>query len=114
MIGFFSKMFGGNKSEKDVRAIQPNVTRINEFFQSYQSLSNDELRSKTTDFRKRIQDHLRDIDREISETNQKAEALDYSDLVGKDTIYQQVDVLKKDRDKKIEEILKEILPEAFA
>ena len=34
--------------------------------------------------------------------------------MGKDAIYQQVDKLKKDRDKKIEEALKEILPEAFA
>ena len=36
------------------------------------------------------------------------------DITGKDLIYQEVDTMRKDRDKKIEEILKEILPEAFA
>jgi preprotein translocase subunit SecA len=40
--------------------------------------------------------------------------LDFNDLLGKDAIYQQVDKLKKDRDKKIEEALTDILPEAFA
>ncbi|MBD0296538.1 MAG: preprotein translocase subunit SecA, partial [Flavisolibacter sp.] len=114
MIGIFSKMFGGSKSEKDVKAIMPLVSKINQNFQAYQSLSNDELRQKTVDFRQRIQAHLADIDNQISETNKRAEELSFNDLVGKDAVYQEVDQLKKDRDKKIEEILKEILPEAFA
>src|SRR5688500_15873573 len=114
MIGFISKIFGGNKSEKDVRTIMPMVTRINEHFLSYASLSNDDLRSKTTDFRQRIREHLKDIDAEIIATNKRAEDLPFDDLIGKDSIYQEVDKLKKDRNKKIEDILKEILPEAFA
>jgi preprotein translocase subunit SecA len=114
MLGFISKMFGGSKSEKDVKLVLPQVTKINEYFNSYQSLTNDELRSKTNEFRQRIKDHLKDIDRTIEETNKKAEELSFTDLLGKDAIYQEVDLLKKDRDKKIEEILKTILPEAFA
>ena len=114
MIGFISKMFGGSKSEKDVRAIMPLVTKINQNYQAYQSLSNDELRHKTIEFRQRIQDHLKDIDAQIAATNQRAEELSFDDLVGKDSIYQEVDKLKKDRDQKIEEVLKELLPEAFA
>jgi preprotein translocase subunit SecA len=114
MNGFLSKIFGGNKSEKDVRVITPMVSKINGFFQQYQSISNDELRNKTIEFKKRIQDHLVDIDTEIEETAKKADELSFEDLIGKDNIYQQVDKLKKDRNKKIEEVLKEILPEAFA
>src|SRR5829696_2745217 len=114
MIGFLSKMFGGSKSEKDVKAITPLVSKINQNFQVYQSISNDELRSKTQEFRERIQDYLKDINAQIAETNKRAEELPYNDLVGKDTVYQEVDKLKKDRDLKIEEVLKEILPEAFA
>ena len=114
MIGFISKLFGGSKSEKDVKAILPLVTKINEHFTAYQSLSNDELRNKTYEFRQRIKEHLKDIEAQIAETNQKAEELPFNDLVGKDAIYQEVDKLKKDRDQKIEEALKEILPEAFA
>jgi preprotein translocase subunit SecA len=114
MLGFIQKMFGGSKSEKDVKKIEPYVAKINQFFNSYQSLSNDQLRGKTQEFRQRIKTHLTAIDAEIADQNAAAEALPFNDLLGKDAIYQAVDKLKKDRDKKIEEILDEILPEAFA
>ncbi|MBS1566866.1 MAG: preprotein translocase subunit SecA, partial [Bacteroidetes bacterium] len=42
------------------------------------------------------------------------EKLDTADMMGRDNAYQQIDKLVKDRDAQIEEILKEILPEAFA
>jgi len=113
-MSFFSKLFGGSKSEKDVKKIQPLVSEINKHFASYQSITNDQLRNKTQEFRQRIKDHLSAIDNEISSANKRAEELSFNDLLGKDAIYQEVDKLKKDRDKKIEEALKEILPEAFA
>jgi preprotein translocase subunit SecA len=114
MLGFVTKIFGGSKSDKDVKKIEPYVGKINHFFNSYQSLSNDQLRNKTIDFRQRIKDHLTEIDGQISAKNKEAEELPFNDLLGKDAVYQEVDKLKKDRDKKIEEILLEILPEAFA
>jgi preprotein translocase subunit SecA len=114
MLGFISKIFGGSKSEKDVKKIEPYVGKINQFFASYQSLSNDELRNKTVEFRQRIKEHLSEIDEEISAKNATAEELPFNDLMGKDSIYQEVDKLKKEKDKKIEEVLQEILPEAFA
>ncbi|HEX4373034.1 MAG TPA: preprotein translocase subunit SecA, partial [Puia sp.] len=113
-MNIFSKIFGGNKSEKDIKIIAPLVDEINKHFASYQSLSNDELRGKTNEFKQRIKDYLLNIDTEIFNLNKKAEELPFSDLTGKDVIYNEVDVLKKDRDKEIEKILKEILPEAFA
>ena len=114
MIGFISKMFGGSKSEKDIKQVRPIVDAINQHFTAIQSLSNDELRNKTLEFKQRIRQHLSNIDEEIARVNKEAEELQFNDITGKDTLYQQVDALKKDRDKKIEEILKEILPEAFA
>lgn len=114
MSGFFSKIFGGSKSEKDVKKIQPIVAQINKHFASYQSIDNNALRNKTQEFRQRIKEYLKDIDGEIISKNKQAEELAFNDLTGKDTIYQEVDKLKKDRDKKIEEVLKEIMPEAFA
>lgn len=114
MLGFISKVFGGNKSEKDVKKIQPYIGKINQFFNSYHSLSNDELRNKTIEFRQRIKDYLKDIDAEIAAKNTSADDLPFNDLLGKDAIYQEIDKLKKDRDKKIEEILEQLLPEAFA
>src|SRR6478672_12093402 len=114
MAGLFSSLFGGSKSEKDVKKITPLVADINQHFASFQSITNDQLRNKTQIFRQRIKDHLKEIDTEIAGKTKQADELPYNDLLGKDAIYQEVDKLKKDRDKKIEEILLEILPEAFA
>ena len=113
-MGFLSKLFGGNKSDKDVKKIQPVVEKINQHFNSIASFTNDQLRNKTQEFRQRIQEHLAPTDEAIIAKNKQAEELPFNDLIGKDNIYQEVDKLKKDRDKKIEEILEEILPEAFA
>ena len=65
MLNILSKILGGNKSEKDVKKIEPLVEKINKFFDEYQSLTNDELRNKTREFKQRIQDHLKEIDAEI-------------------------------------------------
>jgi preprotein translocase subunit SecA len=114
MLGFLSKLIGGSKSEKDIKSIEPIVQKINQHFNSYQSLSNDELRNKTQEFRQRIKAHLQQADDEINSLSKQAEELPLNDIGGKDELYKKVDSLKKDRDKKIEEALKEILPEAFA
>ena len=114
MLGYISKLFGGSKSEKDVRNVQPLVASINRFFEQYQSLSNDQLRAKTQEFRSRIQSHLEPINAQINTQTQEAESLPSSDLTGRDTIYQEVDKLKKQRNKDIEVILEQLLPEAFA
>jgi preprotein translocase subunit SecA len=114
MAGFLSKLFGGNKSEKDVKLITPYIGKINTFYEQYQSLSNDELRGKTVEFKQRIQEYLVEIDNEINALKEGAEKLDSVDIAGRDNIYQQVDAMGKQRDKKIEEILLDILPEAFA
>src|SRR5262250_918560 len=113
-MALFSKLFGGSKSEKDVKKIWHYVGEINQHVASYQSITNDQLRNKTQEFRQRIKEHLAEIDAEITSKNTAAEELPFNDLLGKDAIYQEVDKLKKDRDKKIEEVLLEILPEAFA
>ncbi|MBO9154556.1 preprotein translocase subunit SecA [Chitinophaga sp. GCM10012297] len=112
MLGFLTKLFGGNKSERDIKLILPVVKQINEEFEKLSSLTIDELRSKTQDFRARIKAHLADIDKEIADKKANAEAQE--DVNAKDLTYHEIDKLVKDRDKKIEEILQVILPEAFA
>ena len=66
-------------------------------------------------FRERIKEHLSEIDDSDRITKKtEAEKLDSADISGRDAIYQDIDDMRKDRDKKMEEILLEILPEAFA
>jgi preprotein translocase subunit SecA len=114
MLGFLSKFFGGNKSEKDVQKIRPLIEKINLHYTQYSELSNDTLRAKTVEFRSRIQEHLKDIDGQIAELNTLAESYTEEQIQEKDDAFQAIDKLRKERDKKIEEILEIIHPEAFA
>ncbi|HEX8608051.1 MAG TPA: preprotein translocase subunit SecA, partial [Pedobacter sp.] len=112
MLGFLTKIFG-SKSERDIKVIQPIVAKINEEYAKLSSLSNDELRSKTAYFKEVIGKALAEIDGKIS--NLKAEG-DNQELAlsEKTAVYDQIDALIKDRDKELEVVLTEILPEAFA
>jgi preprotein translocase subunit SecA len=114
MFGFLSKMFGGNKSERDVKQIMPYVTKINEFFSQYQSLSNDELRANSSRFRARIAEALKEVDDEIAAQKAEAEGLPPEQIGERDEIYRHIDELIKERDQKLEKVLLELLPEAFA
>jgi preprotein translocase subunit SecA len=114
MLQIINKLFGGSKSEKDVKKIQYLVPVINGHFEAYKTLSHDQLRNKTEEFKFRIKTHLESIDQVITEAQNNAEALDIADLLGKDAIYQEIDKLKKDRDQALEEVLWTILPEAYA
>ncbi|ASZ09786.1 preprotein translocase subunit SecA [Chitinophaga pendula] len=112
MLGFLTKLFGGHKSDRDIRTIQPMVKQINEEYSKLQSLPIDTLRNKTQEFRQRIQAHLAAIDAEIATQQQQAD--DTEDVAVKESVYQEIDKLKKDRDKQTEDILEQLLPEAFA
>ena len=114
MLSILSKIFGGNKSQKDVKLLMPIVEKVNQFLKQYESLTNDELRGKTTEFRTRIKNHLQEIDNTVEAKKAEAEALPVEEISQRDVIYQQIDKLKKERDTQIEAILAEIQPEAFA
>lgn len=111
MIGFIKKIFG-SKYERDVKKYLPIVHQINEYYAQYQSISNDALRNKTFDFKSRIAEHLKGIDQDIELLKEKAMAEE--DLGEREELYEQIDKLKKERDKHLEDILLKILPEAFA
>ena len=114
MLNLISKLFG-SKKDKDVREMQPLVRQINEFYASYRNFSDDELRGKTSEFRNRIQDYLKDITAEMEEIQGEIAQLENSEETDeKERLFEQADKLKKSRNKSLEEILLEILPEAFA
>jgi len=114
MLQIISKLFGGSKSEKDVKKIEHLVPVINGHFEGYKSLNNDQLRAKTEEFKERIKAHLSATDQLIAQEQERAEALPLSDFIGRDQIYENIDALKKERDQAIEKALWEILPVAFA
>lgn len=114
MIGFLSKLFGGSKSDKDVKRTQPIVAEINRIYGELQSLSHDELRNKTQEFRQQIREHLKDIDAEIAQQKAAAENFDAGDVQSREAVYNEIDKLVKKRDEQIEVVLEKIMPQAFA
>src|ERR1700744_4411640 len=114
MLEFISKLFG-NKSERDVKGIQPLVEKIKAEFAKLDGISNDELRAKTIEFKETIKTGLEGIDAEIKAIKDRTEnEVDIADVNEKVELFRQLDKLQKDRDKELEDILMNILPEAFA
>jgi len=112
MLKFLGKIFG-SKSERDIKQLRPLVEKINQEYAKLRDLSNDELRGKTFAFKQKIQDYIADIEAEIAKL--KADADDFNvSMESKTAIYEKIDKLNKERDQKLEEVLMDILPEAFA
>ena len=115
MLNFISnsvKKIFGSKHDRDIQRYQPLVDQINDIGPSLTGLSNDELRHKTNALRARIAEYLSEIDAEM--TQLREDALNTEDLVEKEQLFSQIDELQKERDKELEVVLLEILPEAFA
>ncbi|HLG04433.1 MAG TPA: preprotein translocase subunit SecA, partial [Bacteroidia bacterium] len=108
-----SRIMGGSKSERDVREVLPFVEQVKEEFKSIGNLSNDALRNKTTEFRQRISDFIAAEEEEIRHLKEQAEA-EGIDVSEQEKLFNQADETGKKVVKKIEEVLEEILPEAFA
>ncbi|MCB0433106.1 MAG: preprotein translocase subunit SecA, partial [Mangrovimonas sp.] len=106
------KVFVGDKSKQDVKAILPLVDKIKEAEKSITSLSHDELRAKTAAFKLKIDDARKDVEAQIENLQQEADTID--DIDRKEDIYQEIDKLKDESYKITEDVLNDILPEAFA
>ncbi len=112
IINSLLKIFVGDKSEKDVKAIQPIIKKIHTFEAQLQALNNDKLRAKTDFFKKKIQDARASVDQQIQDLRNSAE--NTNDIDERDAIYSKIDALEKDAYLLSEKALEEILPEAFA
>ncbi len=106
------KIFVGDKSKKDVKAIEPTIKKIKEAEAQLTSISNDELRNKTTLFKKKIVAAKSSIIKEIEDLKQKAE--NTTDMDVREDIYAKIDKLEEKALEVTETTLAEILPEAFA
>ncbi|HQF28204.1 MAG TPA: preprotein translocase subunit SecA [Bacteroidia bacterium] len=108
------KKFFGSKAESDLKGLSPYVPLVNNEYQQLSSLTNDQLRNRTFEFRNKINEHIASVEKELQELTESAENNPEMDLQEKENIFSRVDQLKKDRNAKIEEVLLEILPAAFA
>jgi preprotein translocase subunit SecA len=111
-INSILKAFVGDKSQNDVKAIQPFITKIKALENTLSSLSNDALRAKTDEFKARIQKAKSEKDNKIADLKLEVETIE--DIDKKEDIYLAIDALEKEAYDISEKALMEILPEAFA
>ena len=64
MLNFLSKLFG-SKSQRDLKEVQPFLDATLKVYPAIKELSNDDLRAKTDEFKKRIQDEIREEEEEL-------------------------------------------------
>jgi preprotein translocase subunit SecA len=111
-VNRFIKSIVGSKADRDLKELSPFVGQINAQFDTLRSISNDELRDRTLQFKDRIRQHLEEIEQELSSLSSEAE--DDQSMDEKERLFARMDELKKERNNRIEEVLREIHPEAFA
>jgi preprotein translocase subunit SecA len=107
------KLFG-SKSDRDIKAIMPVVNDTLAAFKPLQSLSNDELRAKTAGFKKRIADAVTEEQAEIDSIKKQMEDNPSMDFMEKEKLYDRIDAIEEKITEKMEVVLNEIQPEAFA
>ena len=112
IINSILKAFVGDKSQKDVKSIRPIVDKINQYYNSFENLSNDELREKTIYFKEKIKQARLDQDSKIASYREELEKT--TDIDKRETIYASIDTLEKEAYTLSEKALFDILPEAFA
>jgi len=117
MIGTINKILKkilGDKSKEDLKDINPIVEQVKQIGQNLTSLSHDDLRNKTEKLKELIKTRIAAKEEEVADLKIQAEALPGTELEQKEAIFAEIDKLEKETDKQIEEVLTEILPEAFA
>ena len=107
------KLFFGSKADKDRKEVEPYLVKIKDIYPSIQALTNDQLRERSAALRKRIADFIADDEAHIVEQKAKLENANIA-LNEKEKISKDIDQTVKRIDEKIEKVLDEILPEAFA
>ncbi len=109
-LDFLSKIFG-NKSQRDLKEIQPWVDKVKAVYDEIAALSDDEIRERTASLRQKIQDYVATDRAEIEELRTSVEG---KGLEERETVWREVDKKEKAILDKMEEVLDEILPEAFS
>ncbi len=111
ILNSFIKLFVGDKQQKDLKSLQPIVDKVKSFEDQIASLTNDQLRDKTIEFKSKIKEATQQFDDEISKLEEEVKT---ADIDRQEAIYNEIDKLKDDAYNASEAVLAEIMPEAFA
>lgn len=117
MLDTITKVFTklvGSKSDKDIKIITPIVERIESLEAQLENISNNELRAKTEEFKARIQKALKEKNEEIEALRTEADDDENTDILAKEALYDQIDAIEEDITEILNDVLDDLLPEAFA
>ncbi len=107
----FKKIFG-TKADRDLKAITPVLNQVLAAYDSIDKLSDDELRERCQGLKEKIQAVIAQDEARVAEIREELEK--NIPLNQKEALATEQDKLVKTIDEKIEKVLEEILPEAFA
>ena len=107
----FLKSLFGDKSNRDMKLIQPIVEKVKAAYPEIQKLSNDELRAKTKELQLYVQDSAKEQKQQIAELKAKIENTPIDE---REDIFHQIDKLETEVLDLYEQALNEVLPTAFS
>ena len=117
MIGSLTKTLKkifGDKAQRDLKEVAPLVEVTISEFAKLAELSNDQLRQRTAAFKARIAERTKPNDDKIAGLRSEIEADPRMDIQEREQRYEEIDRIQEQNLKLVEEVLLEILPEAFA
>ena len=113
MFDFLKNIFG-TKSEKDIKNLDSKVEEINEIFTSLNSISNNDLRAKTTELKIAIQSAVKTQNERITAIKTQINSDLEMDINTKEDLYKEIDELEIGITSSLADALTEALPQAFA
>ncbi len=102
----------GSPHAREVKKLEPIVDQINSFCEGFSSLSDEEIRGKTDEFRARVQERTQPLEEKIDDL--RKEKRNSEDALHRESLTQEIGGLDEDLLEVIEGALDDILPEAFA
>ena len=113
MFDFLKNIFG-TKSEKDIKNLDSKVEEINEIFTSLNSISNNDLRAKTSELKIAIQSAVKTQNERITAIKTQINSDLEMDINTKEDLYKEIDDLEIGITSSLADALTEALPQAFA
>ena len=91
----------------------PIVAKVNAEWEKLKSISADELRAVAEDMKKEVREYIGEEENEIAALKRKVEE-ERPSIEEREEIYDRIDKLEEQIDKKVEEVLTGLMPKAFA
>ncbi|MEZ4703173.1 MAG: preprotein translocase subunit SecA [Rhodothermales bacterium] len=126
MIKLIQKLFGGDSNERELKKVWPLVAEINTWYERFKTLSDEEIKAKTGEFKARIKEAVADIETRRDEIRHELRTGMSEESVSGDgqpaelsmeestRLAEELDALDQQWLDTVEDVLDDLLPEAFA